>query len=63
MKDICKFSQERKKGPAIAKFITSALTLHRREEFCDQVMAGAIRVDFPEREPIRIAERKANIVD
>jgi len=61
LKDIFKFSKERKKGPAIAKFISSALMLRRREEFCDEVIKGTIRVDFPEWEATRLAERKANI--
>lgn len=61
LKDIFKFSKERKKGPAISKFISSALMLRRREEFCDKVMCGEIRVDFPEWENTRIAERKANV--
>lgn len=33
LKDIFKFSKERKKGPAISKFFNSALMLRRREEF------------------------------
>ncbi len=61
LKDILRFSGERKKGPAIAKLVASALMMQRRKEFCDQVMAGKISVDFPEWEPARIAERKANI--
>jgi hypothetical protein len=61
LKDILKFSKERKKGPAIAKLLTSALMLRRREEFCDQVMKGEIRIDFPEWETARHAERKANV--
>lgn len=61
LKDILKFSKERKKGPAISKFLNAALMLRRREEFCNQVMAGTIRVDFPEWEATRVAERKANV--
>lgn len=61
LKDIFRFSKERKKGPAISKFISSALMLRRREEFCDQVMKGTIRVDFPAWETTRLTERKANV--
>lgn len=61
LKDVFNFSKEHKKGPAISKFITSALMLCRREEFCDQVMNGTVRVDFPSWEATRLAERKANL--
>lgn len=61
LKDIFNFSKERKKGPAISKFITSSLMLRRREEFCNQVMKGTVRVDFPTWETTRLAERKATI--
>ena len=61
LKDIMRFSHERKKGPAIAKLLTSTLMMRRRQEFCDQVMAGKISIDFPDWEPARIAERKANV--
>ena len=61
LKDILRFSGERKKGPAIANLVASALMMQRRKEFCDQVMAGKISVDFHEWKPARIAERNANI--
>lgn len=60
LKDIFHFSGEKKKGPAISKFVTSALQMRRRKEFCDQVMAGKISVDFPDWEPLREAERKVD---
>ncbi len=59
--DILRFSGERKKGPAIAKLIESSLMLQRRQEYCDQVMSGELRVDFPDWRVTRAAERKANI--
>lgn len=61
LKDILRFSGERKKGPAIARLVASALMMRRREEFCHEVMAGKISVDFPAWETARIAERKANV--
>ena len=61
LKDIFRFSDEKKKGPAIEKFVASALMMRRRKEFCDQVMSGKISVDFPDWEPLRAAERKADL--
>ncbi len=58
--DILRFSGERKKGPAITKLVASMLTFCRRQEILEQVREGNMRVDFPEWESARIAERKLN---
>ena len=47
LKDIMRFSGEKKKGPAIAKLVATSLMLQRRRELCDEVMTGKFRVDFP----------------
>ena len=60
LKDIMRFSGERKKGPAIAKFLASGLMLRRRRELSDEVMSGKFRVEFPEWEEVRAADRKEN---
>ncbi|HLB34016.1 MAG: hypothetical protein A3F67_01785 [Verrucomicrobia bacterium RIFCSPHIGHO2_12_FULL_41_10] len=61
LSDILRFSGERKKGPAIAKLVESSIMLHLRQEYCNQVMDGKLRVDFPDWRITRAAERKANI--
>ncbi|MBA3960334.1 MAG: DUF2191 domain-containing protein [Chthoniobacterales bacterium] len=58
LKDIIRFSGERKKGPAIAKFLTSELMLRRRRELVDEVMEGKVRVDFPHWEKMQALDRQ-----
>jgi len=47
LKDIMRFSGEKKKGPAIAKFLATGLMLRRRRDLSDEVMSGKLRLDFP----------------
>lgn len=47
LKDIMRFSGEKKKGPAIAKFVATELMLRRRRELSDEVMSGKVRFEFP----------------
>lgn len=51
--DIMRFSGEKKKGPAIVKFLATGLMLRRRRELSDEVMAGKFRVEFPHHEEIQ----------
>lgn len=44
--DVIRFSGEKKKGPAISKFITNELMLMRRREISNEVLSGKIRIDF-----------------
>jgi len=60
LKDVMRFSGERKKGPAIVKFVATELMLRRRRELSDEVMAGKFRVEFPGWEESRKRERKEN---
>jgi hypothetical protein len=60
MKDILRFSGEKKKGPAIVKLVASQLLLRRRRELSDEVMAGKFRVDLPDWEATRKREREEN---
>lgn len=53
LEDIIRFSGEKKKGPAIVKFLASGLMLRRRRELSDEVMAGKFRVGFPHYEEIQ----------
>lgn len=47
LKDIMRFSGEKKKGPAIVKFVAAGLMLRRRRELSEEVMSGKFRVPFP----------------
>jgi len=58
LKDIMRFSGEKKKGPAIAKFLATELMLRRRRELSDEVMSGKVRIEFPHFEAIQELDRK-----
>ena len=58
LKDIMRFSGEKKKGPAIAKFLASGLMLRRRRELSDEVMSGKVRFEFPNYEAARKLDLK-----
>ena len=47
LRDIMRFSGEKRKGAAIAKFLESGLMLRRRRELSDEVMSGKVRFEFP----------------
>jgi len=53
MKDVLRFSGERKKGPAIRKFLTRELMLKRRREITRKVLAGEIKAELPGFEELR----------
>jgi hypothetical protein len=57
LKDILRFSGEKKKGPAIAKLLAKTLMLERRREMCDEVMSGKFQVELPDWRTRRAAER------
>ena len=47
LKDIIRFTGEKKKGPAIAQLVASSLMLERRRELSEEVLSGKFRVEFP----------------
>ncbi len=47
LKDIMRFTGEKKKGPAIARLVADSLMLKRRLELSEEVMSGKFRVEFP----------------
>jgi hypothetical protein len=59
LKDIMRFSGEKKKGPAIAKFISSELMLLRRRELSDEVISGKVSFEFPHYEAMQELDRQA----
>ena len=46
LKDILRISGEKKKGPAIRKFITTELMLQRRREISRKILKGELSADI-----------------
>ncbi len=59
LKDILRYSGEKKKGPAIAKFLAAELMLRRRRELSDEVMSGKVRLEFPNHDAMRKLDGKS----
>lgn len=57
LKDICRLTGIRKKGPAIRKVVVDALMLRRREEIVGKFISGAWGVDLDGFEAGRAADR------
>lgn len=49
---IMRISGERKKGPAISKFLSSGLRLERRRQLSQKVLSGELGINFPHSEAI-----------
>ncbi len=58
LKDICRITGERKKGPAIRKLVVDALMLKRREEIAGKFISGKWGVTLAGFENARAADRK-----
>ena len=59
IKEICRVTGERKKGPAIRKLVTDALMMKRREAIAEKFMSGEWGVELKGFEASRAADRKA----
>ena len=46
LRDIQRFSGERKKGPAITKFLATELMLKRRHELNEKVLSGELSAEI-----------------
>jgi hypothetical protein len=53
LKDVLRFSGEKKKGPAIRKFITTELMLKRRREMSRKFLTSEWSVELPRIEKLR----------
>jgi hypothetical protein len=53
LEDVLRFSGEKKKGPAIRKFVVSELMLRRRREISQKALAGQWSVELPPIEKLR----------
>lgn len=58
LSDIMRFSGEKKKGPAIVKFLATELMLRRRRELSQEVMSGKVRLEFPNYETVSELDRR-----
>ncbi len=58
LKDICRLTGEKKKGPAIRKLVVSALMMKRREEISDKFISGKWGVELAGFEAARRADRQ-----
>jgi hypothetical protein len=59
LKDVFRFTGERKKGPAIRKLVVNALMLKRREEIAEKFISGELGVKLTGFDAARAADRKA----
>jgi hypothetical protein len=59
LREICKFTGERKKGPAIRKFVADALQLKRRAQIAQKFISGEWGVELKGFEEGQAAERAA----
>ena len=46
VKDIMRFTGEKKKGPAIARLVADTLMLKRRRELSEEVASGKVKFEF-----------------
>jgi hypothetical protein len=53
LREIQRHSGEKKKGPAIQKFIADRLRLARRREICRKFLSGEWSADLPQIEKLR----------
>ena len=60
VKEICRITGERKKGPAIRKLVADALMLKRREAMMQKFISGEWGVELKGIEDSRAAERQAS---
>ncbi len=58
MKDIMRFTGEKKKGPAIAKLVATSLMLQRRREMSSEVRSGKWTIDLPDWRVTRAQEKE-----
>jgi hypothetical protein len=58
IKDILRFSGEKKKGPAIARLVANSLMLERRREMCEEVVSGKWTIALPDWRKTRAKDRE-----
>ena len=58
LRQVCKLTGERKKGPAIRKVLENALLQHRREEIAHKFLTGEWSAESAGYEAAKQAERR-----
>jgi len=58
LRDICRFTGEKKKGPAIRKLVVDALMMKRRLEMTEKFMTGEWSVDLPPWQEMRARDKE-----
>ena len=59
LKDVCRITGEKKKGPAIRKLVVNALMMKRREEIAGKFISGELGAELTGFEAARAEDRKA----
>ena len=62
IKEICRVTGERKKGPAIRKLVAGALMLKRREMLAEKFISGEWGVELKGFEAGQIADARADSI-
>ena len=60
IKEVCRVTGERKKGPAIRKLVTDALMLKRREKLAQKFISSEWGVELKGFEAAQAADRRAD---
>ena len=60
LRDICRFTKEKKKGPAIRKMVADALMMKRRLEITEKFMTGEWGVELASFEESQAKDREKN---
>jgi hypothetical protein len=62
IKEICRVTGEKKKGPAIRKLVADALMLKRRQKFVNKFLTGEWGVELEGFEAAQAADKQADSV-
>ena len=59
VRDILRFTGEKKKGPAIVKLLAVGLMQERRRKLSEKAKSGKVKIESPHNEASQKLERKA----
>ena len=58
LKEVIRYTREKRKGPAIRKLVVNTLLMRRRAAANEKFMSGEWSVEFPDFEKLRALDRK-----
>ena len=58
LKEVCRLTGEKKKGPAVRKLVLQQLKMMERRKFVDEVISGKFSVKFEGFEEARAKDRR-----